>query len=210
VLAQAVPHLPPSVHLAVVDPGVGTQRRAVALETARGLLVGPDNGLLGPAAQALGGITRAVELTDPSWFAPVVAPTFHGRDVFAPVAARLALGADLGAAGTAIDPAGLVRLPDPIVAVGDGWVDAEVRSIDRYGNVQLAAGPDALTVLGGADRLKLGGMVATRVSTFGHAPPGGLVLFVDSAGYLAIGINGGRAVVALSVTTGDVVRITPA
>src|SRR4051812_1715126 len=95
VLAQTVPHLPPAVHVAVVDPGVGTERRALGIEAAHGLLVGPDNGILLAAADALGGARRAVELDNTDWFAPTVSPTFHGRDVFAPVAARLALGADL-------------------------------------------------------------------------------------------------------------------
>src|SRR5205823_5096716 len=93
VLAQAVPHLPRAVHVAVVDPGVGTARRAVAVRAPGGLLVGPDNGLLPAAADALGGVTEVVALTNAGWHAPVVSRTFHGRDIFAPVAARLAAGA---------------------------------------------------------------------------------------------------------------------
>src|SRR5436190_15870208 len=92
VLAQAVPHLPPAVHVAVVDPGVGTARRALAVEAGDSVLVGPDNGLLPRAADALGGVRRAVVLDNAGWFADPVSATFHGRDVFAPVAARLALG----------------------------------------------------------------------------------------------------------------------
>ncbi len=205
VLAQTAPHLPPSVHLAVVDPGVGTSRRAVIVETPHGLLVGPDNGLLVAPAQALGGIVRVVELTETSWFAPRVSATFHGRDVFAPAAARLALGTDPAAAGPAVDPTTLVRLPEPVVASGAGWLDAEVRTIDRFGNVQLAALGDRLAALG--DRLRVGGMQAVRATTFGDAPPGALVVFVDSAGYVTVAINGGRAVVALSAAPGDVIRI---
>ena len=208
VLAQIVPHLPPSVHLAVVDPGVGTTRRALAVETEAGLLVGPDNGLLWPAAEALGGILRVVELTETGWFAPVVSATFHGRDVFAPVAARLALGADLGDGGPPVDPRTLVRLPEPVVVVGDGWLDAEVRSIDRYGNVQLAAAGAQLAGYDGP--LRVGGLPAVRTSTFGEAAPGELVVFVDSAGQVALGINGGRAVVAMSVHPGDLVRLSRA
>jgi S-adenosylmethionine hydrolase len=206
VLAQTVPHLPPAVHVAVVDPGVGTARRAVAILTPTGILVGPDNGLLPEAAGALGGIVRAVELTDPTWFAPVVSPTFHGRDIFAPVAARLALGADLTTAGSTVDPAALVRLPDPVVVLGDGWIEAEVLTVDRFGNVQLAAPGSALEGLGA--QVTVGGMRATRTVTFGDGSPGQLVVYVDSAGRVAIAINGGRAVVALAVVPGDVLRIS--
>ena len=208
VLAQAAPFLPRCVHIAVVDPGVGTARRAIAIEAVNGILVGPDNGLLWPATQALGGIVRTVELTEASWFAPVVSATFHGRDIFAPSGARLARGADLGAGGPAADPPSLVRLPEPVITVGDGWLDAEVRSIDRYGNVQLAADGEHLAGLG--DLLRIGGMPARRTATFGDFPPGSLVVFVDSSGHVAIGINGGRAVVALSVKPGDIVRIATA
>jgi S-adenosyl-L-methionine hydrolase (adenosine-forming) len=208
VLAQAVVHFPPAVHLAVVDPGVGTARRAVAIETARGILVGPDNGLLPAAADALGGARRAVHLTEPSWFAPVVSRTFHGRDVFAPVAARLATGAALGTAGQAVDPASLVRLPEPICRFGPGYLEAEVLTIDRYGNVQLAAPAQALHALG--DRLTAGGLHAVKGGTFADAPPGHLVVYVDSADRVALAINGGRAVVVLAISPGDVLRIESA
>jgi S-adenosyl-L-methionine hydrolase (adenosine-forming) len=206
VLAQTVPHLPPAVHVAVVDPGVGTARRCVALQTPGGLFVGPDNGLLPSAAEALGGVTRAVELSNDAWFVRPVSPTFHGRDIFAPVAARLALGAGLLDAGSTVDPATLVRLPEPVVITGDGWVEAEVLTIDRFGNVQLAAPAETLDGLGTS--LSVGGMRAVRGTTFGEGTPGQLVVYVDSAGRVAVAINGGRAVVALAVTPGDVLRIS--
>ncbi|MDQ7907382.1 SAM-dependent chlorinase/fluorinase [Phytohabitans sp. ZYX-F-186] len=208
VLAQTVPHLPPAVHVAVVDPGVGTARRGVAARTPGGVLVGPDNGLLPWAADALGGIEELVELANPEWFLADVSRTFHGRDVFTPVAARLALGADLADAGPATAPATLFRLPEPVVAVGDGWLEAEVLTIDRFGNVQLAAGGDALDGLG--RHLRVGGVRAVRGTTFGEAAPGGLVVYVDSAGRAAVAVNGGRAAVVLSVTPGDVVRLVAA
>jgi S-adenosylmethionine hydrolase len=206
VLAQIAPHLPACVHLAVVDPGVGTRRRRVALSTPSGLLVGPDNGLLPPAADALGGITGAVELTNADWHNRSISATFHGRDVFAPVAARLALGLPLAHAGSPVDPAGLVRLPPPTVRVGDGYVEAEVLTVDRFGNVQLAATPEALSGLG--VELDVGGLRAVRGATFGEVPRGALVVFADSAGRAAVAINGGRAVVALSVEPGDIVRLS--
>jgi S-adenosylmethionine hydrolase len=205
VLAQTVGHLPPAVHMAVVDPGVGTARRGVAIRAPGGVLVGPDNGLLPWAADALGGPREVVELTNPAWFAPEVSRTFHGRDIFAPVAARLATGEDLADAGPAIDPDHLVRLPEPVVVVGDGWVEAEVTTVDRFGNVQLAADSAALEGLGPA--LTVGGVHAVRGDTFADAPRGGLVVFADSADRVAVAVNGGRAVVLLAVTPGDVLRL---
>ena len=205
VLAQTAPHLPHSVHVGVVDPGVGTSRRGIAIATPRGVLVGPDNGLLAWAADALGGIDTAVELTNKDWLLGDVSRTFHGRDVFAPAAARIALGAPLSDAGPAVDPASVIRLPDPVVAVGDGWLEAEVVTVDRFGNVQLAAGGGMLSGLG--PELMVGGMKARRAQTFGEAGPGELIVFEDSAGRVALAINGGRAVVILSVRPGDIVRI---
>jgi S-adenosyl-L-methionine hydrolase (adenosine-forming) len=206
VLAQTVPHLPEAVHVAIVDPGVGTARRAVAIEAAGGVLVGPDNGLLPAATDALGGARRVFAITEPSWRAERVSPTFHGRDIFVPAAARIAAGAALAGAGPELDPASLVRLPDPLVVIGDGTIEAEVLTVDRFGNVQLAAPGSALAGLGEA--LTVGGMHAVKGRTFGDAPAGGLVAYVDSAGRVALAINGGRAVVALSVAPGDVVSIT--
>ncbi|WP_067505009.1 S-adenosyl-l-methionine hydroxide adenosyltransferase family protein [Actinoplanes sp. TFC3] len=206
VLAQTAPHLPPSVHVAVVDPGVGTERRGIVIETPNGLLVGPDNGLLVWAAEALGGIESVVELTNEDWFLGDISRTFHGRDIFSPVAARLALGAPLTDAGRTVDPQSVVRLPDPVVAIGDGWIEAEVVTVDRFGNVQLAASGAMLRGLG-PELLLSGSVKARRGQTFGDAGPGELIVFEDSAGRVAIAVNGGRAVVVLSVTPGDVVRI---
>jgi S-adenosyl-L-methionine hydrolase (adenosine-forming) len=205
VLAQAVPHLPDAVHIAVVDPGVGTARRGVAIEAGGAVLIGPDNGLLPAAARALGGARRAVQLTNTAWFSASVSPTFHGRDIFAPVAGRIATGAKLRDAGPELDPDTLVRLPDPVVLTGAGYLEAEVSSVDRFGNVQLAATGELLDQLGA--RLMAGGVHAIKGRTFAEAAPGALVAYVDSAGYVALAINGGRAVVALAVSAGDLVRI---
>jgi S-adenosylmethionine hydrolase len=205
VMAQTVPHLPDAVHVGVVDPGVGTARRAVAIRAARGVLVGPDNGLLIAAAEALGGITGAVALTNLAWHADSISATFHGRDIFAPVAAKLAAGNDFGAAGSTIDPTTLVRLPDPTSARGDGWIDAEVMTVDRFGNVQLAAPGDWLNGL--PRDVVAGGVHAVRGRTFTDAPPGELLVYEDSARRVALAINGGRAVVALAVNPGDILRI---
>lgn len=206
VLAQTAPYLPPSVHCAVVDPGVGTARRGIAVATPNGVLVGPDNGVLIWAAEALGGIERVAELTNKDWFTGDISRTFHGRDVFAPAAARIAAGASVDEAGPPVDPATLVRLPDPVVAVGDGWIESEVMTVDRFGNVQLAAPGSSLSGIG-TDLLIGGNVRARRGTTFQDVGAGELLVYEDSAGHVAIAINGGRAVVVLSVRPGDVVRI---
>jgi S-adenosylmethionine hydrolase len=213
VLSQTVTDLPRAVHVAVVDPGVGTARRPVGVLTAtRSVLVGPDNGLLLPAADELGGITAAVTLSNAGWHAGHVTPTFHGRDLFMPVAARLARGADLAEAGPALDPASLVRLDPPEVRrVGDRLVSA-VLSVDRFGNVQLAARPDAHITRPddpAAPVLLVNGQPARRVGTFGDVPVGELAVLVDSAGHLAVVVNGGSAADRLGVTAGETVELTP-
>ncbi|MEV6298755.1 SAM-dependent chlorinase/fluorinase [Actinoplanes sp. NPDC051861] len=206
VLAQTAPYLPASVHLAVVDPGVGTARRGVVLTTPNALLVGPDNGLLIWAAEALGGVESAHELSNKDWMLGDVSRTFHGRDVFAPSAARLAAGAAAAEAGPEVDRATLVRLPDPIITLGDGWIEAEVLTVDRFGNVQLAADGAMLTGLG-PELLVNGSVRARRGATFADVGAGELLVFPDSADRVAIAVNNGRAVVVLSVRPGDVVRI---
>ncbi|MEV4762109.1 SAM-dependent chlorinase/fluorinase [Micromonospora chokoriensis] len=212
VLAQTVPHLPVGVHVAVVDPGVGTARRGVALATPGGLLVGPDNGLLPDAATALGGVTAAVQLVEPRWLAGRVSSTFHGRDVFAPAAARLALGAPLAEAGPPVDPADLVRLPTPTLTVDDEGFAAEVVTVDHFGNVQLAAPARLLDPLPAALRVGAPGSEPTRPAvrgrTFADAPAGGLVVYVDSADLVAVAVNGGRAVDLLRMAPGDVLRVS--
>ncbi|MCW3841015.1 SAM-dependent chlorinase/fluorinase [Micromonospora yasonensis] len=205
VLAQAVPYLPEGVHVAVVDPGVGTSRRGIGLASPGGLLVGPDNGLLLDAATALGGITAAVELTNPAWLTPTVSRTFHGRDVFAPVAARLALGVPLAEAGPAVDPAALVRLPTPVVRRTDDGFAAEVLTVDHFGNVQLAAPAGLLDGL--PEQVRVAGRTAVRGRTFGDAAVGELVVYPDSAGLVAVAVNTGRAVDRLGVRPGEVVPV---
>jgi S-adenosyl-L-methionine hydrolase (adenosine-forming) len=207
-LAQTVPHLPPAAHVAVVDPGVGTHRRGIAIETPGGMLVGPDNGLLPWAADALGGATAAIELTNRDWYLRPVSRTFHGRDVFAPAAAKLAAGAPLAEGGAPLPAETLVRLPDPVVSIGDGWLEAEVLTIDRFGNVQLAAPGEALAGLG--TTVTVGGEPAVRGTTFADAAAGGLVVLVDSADRVAVAVNSGRASVVLGAAPGDILRIASA
>src|SRR5262249_25706962 len=142
VLARAAPYIAPAVFVGVVDPGVGTARRAVAVvagDTGDTVLVGPDNGLLMPAAAALGGAGRAFELTNAGLWLHPVSQTFHGRDIFAPVAAHLTQGVAVENVGRAIPTPTLVRLPSPRNEVSAGAIRTEVTGIDVFGNVQLAA-----------------------------------------------------------------------
>src|SRR5262245_55751106 len=140
ILAQTVPYLPAGVHVAVIDPGVGTHRRPVAVAAGERVFVGPDNGVLSWAAAEPG--MRAYALTaEELWLSPVSA-TFHGRDIFAPVAAHIAAGHDVASVGEEIDPAGLVRLPPPSRTVREGTAEGEVLTVDRFGNVQLSLTAD--------------------------------------------------------------------
>lgn len=211
VLASAVPYLPPSVHVAVVDPGVGTARRGVVVVAGGSVLVGPDNGLLLPAAEALGGVSNCFELTEPRFRLSSVSATFHGRDIFAPAAAHLANGELPSAFGAEVDPAGLVRLPAPVFRVADGVIEAEIVGVDHFGNVQLAAGPEVLAAmgLGQGDRVSVhcgqSSCPAVVGRTFGDVVEGGLLVHVDSAGAVAIAVNGGSAAVVLGSESGVVV-----
>jgi S-adenosylmethionine hydrolase len=203
VLAQTLPWLPPAVHLAVVDPGVGTDRRGVAVVTGRGVLVGPDNGLLPPAADALGGVTAAYALTDPAYHLPRVSATFHGRDVFAPVAAALCTGLAPDRLGPPVPD--LVRLPDLPVSTGPGLLRSPVLSVDGFGNLQLAATAEHLAGLAG--ELEVAGRPARLGRTFADVPPGELVVLVDSAGHVAVAANRGSAAAILVVTSGADVEV---
>src|SRR5689334_20373051 len=160
-LARALPYMPAGVHLAVVDPEVGARRRAVALRCGDRLLVGPDNGLLIPAADRFGGVAEAVEISASPWRLEPVSATFHGRDVFAPVAARLAAGEPLAGAGPPLDPGELVRLPRPVARAEPGVLAAAVTGADAFGNIALAADQGELAAAG----LVLGDPVAVRAGS---------------------------------------------
>ena len=214
VLARALPFMPAGVHLAVVDPEVGAERRAVAIRCAEDerLLVGPDNGLLWPAAQRFGGAVEAVDIgRSPHRLEPVAA-TFHGRDVFAPVAAHLAAGAPLGGAGEplGVDELAVLELPRP--AIYEGRVEAHVLALDRFGNVVLDVEHDALAGSG----LRLGRMVLANgrrvqyARTFADVPAGELLLYEDAYRTLALAINRGSAAERLGLAPDDPVVLEPA
>lgn len=209
----ALPYLPVGAHVAVVDPGVGTERRPIAVRAARGdHLVGPDNGLLLMAADKLGGVTAAVELREAAYRLPVVSTSFHGRDIFAPAAAHLALGVPLDRLGPSIDPATLVRLPIPEPRVTSGALETHVIYVDTFGNVKLTALRPALHEALGevpfgtrlAIELRPADAPARRVSavwadTFGRVGRGDPLLYEDSYGRLCLAVNQGDAAAALGL-----------
>jgi S-adenosylmethionine hydrolase len=213
VLARALPYLPPAVHLAVIDPGVGGARRAVAIKTREGrVFVGPDNGLLTLAADH-GRVEAACSLTNPRYHLERVSRTFHARDIFAPVAAHLAAGAHFDDLGEAIDPAGLVRLDLPVAALVAGELNATVVDVDRFGNLELnvvAAQIEALGLRPGR-RVELwfalNPYYAILADTYADARRGELILYEDSYGAYAIAISGGNAASLTEAAPGDAVRI---
>jgi S-adenosyl-L-methionine hydrolase (adenosine-forming) len=214
VLAQTLPWLPPGVHVAVVDPDVGTARRSVALAIGDHVLLGPDNGLLPPATQILGAGLRAYEITSAAAMLDPVSHTFHGRDIFAPAAARLATGAlTVADVGPELPADSMIQLPTPLVSVGDGWAQAEIVTVDRFGNVQTALHANQLATagfaLGDQAEISAGGVrhPVRYAETFGSVRRGTLVLYVDSAGYVAVACSGGHAARLLGARPGGTVRI---
>ncbi len=214
VLAQTVPYLPPAVHVAVVDPGVGTSRRGVAIAAGDSLFVGPDNGLLSWAVAAAGGARSAVSLTNKQVWLGTVAATFHGRDIFMPVAAHLAAGVALAEAGEPVDVDDLVTLPPPTRQLRDTTAEGEVLTIDRFGNVQLTITAedawqvgvepgDTVLITAGRHRLTL-----PYRKTFGAVAPGDLVAYADSVGLVSIAVNGGDAAQRLALPPGARVTIS--
>jgi len=219
-LWSAAPYLPLGTHVAVVDPGVGTAREGVALETARGdYLVGPDNGLLMPAAARLGGITAAHLLEDPRYALPDVSSSFHGRDVFAPAGAHLAAGLDIEELGRAVDPRRLLDLEWPRPEIRPSHLRAQAIYLDSFGNVKLSALTDdleaALPGIRFGDQLMLRAgeaqagrdLTVTYARTFGDVPEGAPLLTADSYGRVALSIHQGSAVKAYDIELDSLVDI---
>jgi S-adenosylmethionine hydrolase len=213
-LANTLPFMPEGVHLAVVDPGVGGARRALALRDGQGRLhVGPDNGLLIPAAEKLGGIAEAHELANPKYALESVSRTFHGRDLFSPAAAHLALGVPLQELGPPLDPEALARLDLPQPEVGTTRIHCTVLSIDRFGNVQLnldrAHLDQASVVPGTRVELQVGPerYYAVAARTFADARPGDIILYEDAYRNISIAISGGNAAAMFGISEGRDVRI---
>ena len=215
VLANTLAYMPEGIHLAVVDPGVGSPRRALALRGGDGrLYVGPDNGLLVRAAEKLGGVEAAHELANPAYALAPVSRTFHGRDLFAPAAAHLARGLDPSELGPPVDPEALVRLGLPEPVVGDGRIEATVLYVDRYGNVQLNLDRELFERVGITPgttlELELQGerYFAAAARTFADARSGDIILYEDSYANIALAINRGNAAEMFSVRPGQRVWIS--
>lgn len=212
-LARSAQYLVPGVVLAVVDPEVGTARRAVAVEVGGGesVLVGPDNGLLAPAVAMCGGATRAVELSNPDFQLPAPGPTFAGRDVFAPAAAHLCNGVELDDLGEPIDVSTLLPATVPVTYEEDGALVAEVLWVDAYGNAQLNVDPDEIESFGDRVRLEFRGdtHVARRVDAFNEIGPNEVGLVVDSYGLLAVVVDRHSVASELGLQPSTEVRITP-
>jgi S-adenosylmethionine hydrolase len=209
VLANTLPYMPAGVHLAVVDPGVGSSRRALALRDGEGrLYVGPDNGLLLPAAERFGGVAQAHELANAEYSLHPVSRTFHGRDLFSPAAAHLAAGVPLDELGPPIDPDQLIQLDLPEPEVGQNRIRTVVLVVDRFGNVALNLRRDHLEhlelVAGMRVELVCHGdhFYATFARTFADAARGSLILYEDSYGSLALAVSQGSAAELLRVEEG--------
>jgi S-adenosylmethionine hydrolase len=216
-LVDSLPYLAPdAIVLAIVDPSVGRDRD-VALEAADGrLVVGPDNGLLAPAASALGGVARAVEISSPEVVLTPVSPSFHARDVLAPAAARLAAGAELATLGDAVEPATLVALAIPEPTVERGKIECEVLDLNRFGNVLLNVREAQLAAAGldGAEEIQVDATSGTgrarRVATYADVASGDWGLIVDPRGWLSV-VRGNPANAAEglgSVAPGDPIWLT--
>jgi S-adenosylmethionine hydrolase len=214
-LARSVQYLPPGVALAVVDPGVGTDRRAVAVEVETGYLVGPDNGLLAPAVAMLGGALRVVSLTNPEYQLEAPGATFAGRDIFAPAAGYLAAGTPIERLGEPVDPMSLVPGMVPLPTDDGGRAAGEVLWIDRYGNAQLNIDPGDLAAMG----VEPGGTLEVRygqerrtgrwVGSYAEAGPFELAVVVDSYGLVSLTLDRRAAAEELGLHPGSAVTLGP-
>jgi S-adenosylmethionine hydrolase len=210
-LARSVHYLCPGVVMAVVDPGVGTDRRAIAVEVGGGqsVLVGPDNGLLAPAVALCEGADRVVELTSPDHRLASPGHTFDGRDIFAPAAAHLCAGVDLAELGPPVDPATLRPGILPVTREEDEGLVSEVLWVDRFGNAQLNVDPDEIDGWGDRIALHFGGTTRTAavVDSYASLVTGQLGVVVDSSGLLSVAFDRASASDLLGLGAGDEVIV---
>ncbi len=220
-LAAAIPYSAPAVFLAVVDPGVGTDRRAIAIRAGLHHLVGPDNGLLWLAAEAAGGVDRAFDISESPARLEQTRRTFHGRDIFSPVAARLALGEDPAGLGVEIEAGDLKRLELPVARVEERLIEVTVLVRDRYGNLALNLGSDLIgrTFLRPGTKLRIeagtsdgvnDGVEVCFAEAFGDVAEGEPLLYVDSSDSLSLAINRGDAAAAFDLGPDDQLLLRPA
>lgn len=220
-LARAIPYVAAGIVVGIVDPGVGTSRKAIAVEVGdgAGVLVGPDNGLLAPAVALAGGATRAVELNDVAYHLEAPGATFAGRDVFAPAAAHLCNGVDLGELGSPLDSALLMPGVIPLPRTESDGIHADVLWVDRFGNCQLNVGPDEVAALLTSGSGRTDGDVVTVVcgeqrrsarlaAAFGELPAGSIGLVLDSQGMYALALDRRSAAAELALGPGDAVLLT--
>ena len=221
-LARCVSYVASGVVLAVVDPGVGSTRRAIAVEVAdgKGVFVGPDNGLLAMAIALAGGAGRAVCLTNPEYHLVAPGETFAGRDIFGPVAAHLCNGVDLSELGEMIDPALLLPGVVPLPRQENGSLHGEVTWVDRFGNCQLNIGPDEVVDFGEVVRVEFGSLMsgasatrepvvrALKVVRSYDRIGSGIGLVVDSYGMLSICVDRGSAATELQIGQGDLIVLS--
>jgi S-adenosylmethionine hydrolase len=215
-LTRAIQYLPEGVCLGVVDPGVGSERKAIAGRTDWGFFVGPDNGLLSPAVAMMGGASRIVSIENPEAMIPSPGETFHGRDVFAPAAGLLASGeADLDDLGPSVPDDEVVPLLLPLTEVDQGAVSGEAWWVDVFGNVQTNISPEDMTQLGLAKGDELTIRVGstphrlTWVGNYSEVGEGEPLLHIDSAGLVALAVRGGRADERLGLAEGISITVTP-
>jgi len=221
-LARCVSYVASGVVLAVVDPGVGSTRRAIAVEVAdgKGVFVGPDNGLLAMAIALAGGAGRAVCLTNPEYHLVAPGETFAGRDIFGPVAAHLCNGVDLSELGEMIDPALLLPGVVPLPRQENGALHGEVTWVDRFGNCQLNIGPDEVLDFGEVVRVEIGSLMsgasatrepvvrALKVVRSYDKIGSGIGLVVDSYGMLSLCVDRGSAATELQIGQGDLIVLS--
>jgi S-adenosyl-L-methionine hydrolase (adenosine-forming) len=217
VLANTLPYMPVGVHVAIVDPGVGGDRKPLALRGGDGrLYVGPDNGLLLVAADSLGGVEQAVEIANESYMLDSVSRTFHGRDIFSPASAHLASGVGLEELGPSVDPETLVRLELPVPEVGSARIRATALYVDRFGNIQLNLTSQELERIGIVPGTKVEVEIrferyyAVAARTFADVRAGDIVLYEDAYRNIALAINSGDAARMFSARVGQEVLLSPA
>jgi S-adenosylmethionine hydrolase len=198
-----------AIHLVVIDPGVGSERRAVAVQTTRGIFVAPDNGVLSYVL-ARERVLTATSLTNPHYWHHPVSPVFHGRDIFGPAAAHLATGVDLSALGSSMRAEQLVRFPVPVPERHiDGRITAHVQHVDAFGNCTTDVPGDWVRARTHW-QVTVGKQVIDKiVHTFSDVPPGAVVALVDSTDFVAIAVRNGNVAKALDLSIGSIITLSP-